>query len=46
MDDSFSILGLTAEGFCEEAKERGKELEVKHFVFEDLLDTQERLVCS
>ncbi|TCK06418.1 hypothetical protein [Phorcysia thermohydrogeniphila] len=46
MDDSFSILSLTAEEPCEEAKERGKEVEVKHFVFEDLLDTQEKLVCN
>jgi hypothetical protein len=46
MDDSFSILDLTAEEPCEEAKEKGKEVEVRHFVFEDLLDTQERLVCS
>jgi len=46
MDDSFSILGLIAEEPCEVAKERGEELEVRHFVFEDLLDTQEKLVCN
>jgi len=46
MDDSFSLLGLIAEELCEEARERGKEVEVKHFVFEDLLDTQEKLICS
>ena len=46
MDDSFSILNLHGERFCEEAKERGKEVEIKHFVFEDLLDTRERLICK
>jgi hypothetical protein len=45
MDDSFSILKI-AEEPCEEAKERGKEVEVRHFVFEDLLDTQEKLLCN
>jgi hypothetical protein len=44
MEDSFSILGLTRE-LCEEALEEGLETEVKHFVFEDLLDTREKLVC-
>jgi hypothetical protein len=44
MDDSFSILGLSKE-ICEEATERGKKLRVKHFVFDDLLDTSENLAC-
>jgi hypothetical protein len=44
MEDSFSILGLPRE-LCEEATEEGSETEVKHFVFEDLLDTHEKLVC-
>lgn len=44
MDDSFSLLGIDKE-FCQEAKESGTESLVKHFVFEDLLDTSEKLIC-
>jgi len=44
MEDSFSILKLEREP-CEEALERGREQEIKHFVFEDLLDTHEKLLC-
>ncbi len=45
MDDSFSLLGLDRE-LCERVLEEPvEELEIKHFVFEDLLDSQERLVC-
>jgi hypothetical protein len=45
MDDSFSILGLNKEEFCSLAEERGQEVEITHFVFEDLLDSQEKLLC-
>ncbi len=44
MDDSFSLLGIERE-LCQEAKESGTETLVKHFVFEDLLDTSEKLIC-
>ncbi len=44
MDDSFSLLGVDRE-LCQEAKESGTETPVKHFVFEDLLDTSEKLIC-
>ncbi len=44
MEESFSILGLKGES-CQEAVEDGKEQLVKHFVFEDLLDTHEKLIC-
>jgi len=44
MDDSFSFVKAEAE-LCEEFDEDGNALEVKHFVFEDLLDTSEKLVC-
>ncbi len=44
MEDSFSILGLDRD-ICEEAVSEGKEQEIKHFVFEDLLDTHEKLIC-
>lgn len=46
MDDSFSNLGLKKEEFCSSAEEDGKEVEVIHFVFEDLLDFHEKLVCK
>ncbi|GAB6077032.1 hypothetical protein [Desulfurobacterium crinifex] len=46
MDDSFSILGLSKEDFCSLAEERGQEVEITHFVFEDLLDSQEKLLCK
>ena len=46
MDDSFSILGLNKEEFCSLAEERGQEVEITHFVFEDLLDSQEKLLCK
>ena len=46
MDDSFSILGLNKEDFCFLAEERGQEVEITHFVFEDLLDSQEKLLCK
>ena len=46
MDDSFSILGLSEEDFCSLAEERGQEIEITHFVFEDLLDSQEKLLCK
>jgi len=45
MDDSFSILGLNGESICSETLELGEEIEVKHFVFDDLLDTGETLKC-
>ncbi len=45
MDDSFSLLGLDRELCKRISEESTEELEIKHFVFEDLLDTQERLVC-
>jgi len=44
MDDSFSLLGINRE-LCQEVRESGTETEVKHFVFEDLLDTSEKLIC-
>ena len=44
MDDSFSLLGINRE-LCHEVRESGTTTEVKHFVFEDLLDTSEKLVC-
>ena len=44
MEDSFSILGIERDA-CEEAINEGKEQEIKHFVFEDLLDTHEKLIC-
>ncbi len=44
MDDSFSLLGLER-NVCEKAVEEGKKVEVRHFVFDDLLDTSESLVC-
>ena len=44
MEDSFSILGLERE-LCEEAQTEGIETEIRHFVFEDLLDTHEKLLC-
>jgi hypothetical protein len=46
MDDSFSILGLDKEDFCSLAEEKGREVEITHFVFEDLLDSQEKLLCK
>ena len=46
MDDSFSILGLSEEDFCFLTEERGQEVEITHFVFEDLLDSQEKLLCK
>ncbi|SMP07138.1 hypothetical protein SAMN06265339_0445 [Desulfurobacterium pacificum] len=45
MDDSFSLLKAEAE-LCEEFDEDGDSLEVKHFVFEDLLDTSEKFICK
>lgn len=44
MDDSFSLLELEKE-LCQEVRESGSKTVVKHFVFEDLLDTSESLVC-
>ncbi len=44
MEDSFSILGVERDA-CEEAVNEGREHEIKHFVFEDLLDTHEKLIC-
>jgi len=44
MDDSFSLLGIDRD-ICQETKESGTESLVKHFVFEDLLDTSEKLIC-
>jgi hypothetical protein len=46
MDDSFSILGLNKDSICLEVSELGKEVAVKHFVFDDLLDTGESLYCK
>ncbi|SMO47911.1 hypothetical protein SAMN06269117_1064 [Balnearium lithotrophicum] len=45
MDDSFSLLGLDRE-LCERAVDEGEEVTVKHYVFDDLLDTSEKLTCS
>jgi len=45
MDDSFSTLGFNQRHFCGEAEERGRELTVRHFVFDDLLDSGETLTC-
>jgi hypothetical protein len=42
MDESFSILELPPQ-LCKKSK--GETVEVKHFVFEDLLDSQEKLIC-
>ena len=44
MDDSFSLLSVNRE-LCQETRETGEETVVKHFVFEDLLDTSEKLIC-
>ncbi len=44
MDDSFSLMKAEAE-LCKEFDEEGDSLEVKHFVFEDLLDTSEKFIC-
>jgi len=44
MEESFQELGLK-DNLCQEVKERGEETEIKHFVFEDLLDTNEKLLC-
>jgi hypothetical protein len=45
MDEGFSLLGLNQE-LCEETLDEGETQEVKHFVFEDLLDSQEKLKCK
>ncbi len=44
MEESFRELDLEGR-ICQEVKERGEESEIKHFVFEDLLDTNEKLLC-
>ncbi|WP_457680856.1 hypothetical protein [Thermovibrio sp.] len=44
MEDSFSILGLDRE-VCSETAQEGRKREIKYFVFEDLLDTNEKLIC-
>ena len=46
MEDSFSILGLDKEELCELANEKGEEVKVAHYVFDDLLDSQEKLLCK
>jgi len=45
MDDSFSLIETEAE-LCEETENLERVFEVKHFVFEDLLDTNEKLLCK
>ncbi|MEO2083136.1 MAG: hypothetical protein ABGX12_03825 [Desulfurobacteriaceae bacterium] len=44
MDESFSLLNLDHEKYCRE--DSGRTVEVKHYVFEDLLDTEEKLLCN
>ncbi|WP_163328151.1 hypothetical protein GFV12_01315 [Desulfurobacterium thermolithotrophum] len=46
MDDSFSILKLDKKELCSLAEERGQEIEIAHYVFDDLLDSQEKLICK
>ncbi|RUM87732.1 MAG: hypothetical protein DSZ25_03070 [Thermovibrio sp.] len=45
MDDSFSLLGLKGENLCRRAEEGGRETSIRHYVFDDLLDTSEKLIC-